>query len=163
MTRASSPAAARRRPRLVLGLAGVALTLAVVASGGERPAVAQLLETTTTIESTTTQPTAETTIPTTTAPPTTAAPATTRPPATRPTTTRPATTGSSSTTAPVTVPTTAPPEPTAPAPTTTVFVPERVTITQETPDLSGVMVLWIVGILGTVATMAVTWWRRRGA
>jgi hypothetical protein len=42
-----------------------------------------------------------------------------------------------------------------------VFVPERVTITQDTPDLSGVMVVWALGILGTLATMAATWWRRR--
>lgn len=52
----------------------------------------------------------------------------------------------------------APPEPVA---TTAEVSVERVAITQETPDLTGVMVVWVLSILAAVAIMAVTWWRRR--
>ena len=40
-------------------------------------------------------------------------------------------------------------------------VDDRNRITQDTPDLGGVLTLWGLGILGTVATLAWTWWRNQ--
>lgn len=48
-----------------------------------------------------------------------------------------------------------------PVTTTAEVSVERVTITQETPDLTGVVAVWVLSILAAVAIMAVTWWRRR--
>jgi outer membrane biosynthesis protein TonB len=147
----------RRRPAVVVLVAAVAVVLGSVAG----PARAQLLEPAPE-ETTTTAPVAETTIPTTTAPPATEPPATEPAPApTPPPTTAAPTTTQPPTTLPETIPTTAPPEAPTPAPTTSVVAPERITVTQSTPDLSGVLTLWVLGILGTLGTLAVSWWRQR--
>lgn len=55
--------------------------------------------------------------------------------------------------------TTAPPNVPSVAPTTIAGVSDR--MTQSTPDLTGVLWLWVLGIVGAVGTCAVTWWRRR--
>jgi hypothetical protein len=40
-------------------------------------------------------------------------------------------------------------------------VDDRARITQDTPDLGGVLVLWGIGILGTLATLAWSWHQNR--
>lgn len=151
-----------RRPVLVLGLAAAALVVAALTAGAP-PARAQLFPTTTEAPTTTTTvPATSTTAPTTS----TSAPPTTAPPATRPPTTRvPSTTAAPTTAAPTTAPpTTAPPGPPVPAPTTTAVVaPEPATVTQDTPDLGGVLAVWALSILAVVGIMATTWWRNRQA
>lgn len=116
----------------MVALGGAALALALAAPGSGS-AGAQILGTTTEAPATTAPPTV------TTAPP----PVVTEPPTSE---------------APTTVtPTTAPPT----IPVTTVPVDGRARITQDTPDLGGVLALWGVGILGTVATLAWSWNRNR--
>ncbi len=150
----------RARASVVLGAAAVALALATPGGG---TAGAQLIpETTESVPETTeappetTAPVPETTEAPTTAPPTTA-PRTTSPPATR----APATTTAPSTTAPPETTTSAPPSAPSTIPVTTVPVEGRTRITQDTPDLGGVLTLWGLGILGTVSTLAWGWWRNR--
>lgn len=145
--------------------AGAALALGFPAPGTP-PAGAQLIPTTTEPPPATTEPIPETTAPPetttteappeTTAPPTTAAPRTTSPPATR----SPATTGATTTAPPATT-TTAPPKAPETIPVTTLPVEGRARITQDTPDLGGVLALWGLGILGTLAVLAWGWWRNR--
>lgn len=133
-----------------------ALALGLFAPGGSSVG-AQLLPSTTEPQATTepvpetTEPPPETTETPTTAPPETAPP-TTAPPATR----APATT-SPPTTAPPETTTTAPPDAPPTIPVTTVPVEGRARITQDTPDLGGVLTLWGLGILGTVTTLAWGW------
>jgi outer membrane biosynthesis protein TonB len=153
--RPGGPAA---RSVAVLLLAAATLALVALAGTDGAPAGAQLLETTTTEEPTTTAPVPETTVPPTTAPPATEPP----PPTTAPPASAPApTTTEAPPPPPETIESTAPPEAPVTGPPTNVVVPERITITQETPDLGAVLTIWALGILGTVATLAVTWWRRR--
>ncbi len=44
-------------------------------------------------------------------------------------------------------------------PTTTLFARPPPDV-QDTPDLTGVLVVWVLGIAGTVAVLGGTWWRR---
>ncbi|HSP03109.1 MAG TPA: hypothetical protein VLR27_06385 [Acidimicrobiales bacterium] len=147
MTRSTRAASA-------IGAAVLALVLVVPEQAG-----AQLLPTTTEPPATT-EPVPETTVPPeTTAPPTTAPP-TTAPPTTAPPATRAPTTAAP-TTEPPTTTTTAPPSAPSTAPTTTVPVEGRARITQDTPALGGVLTLWGLGIVGTLATLAWSWQRNR--
>jgi hypothetical protein len=154
-----------RRTRALVLAAGAALTLGSLAPGSA-PAGAQLFPTTTEPPPTTTEPVPETTAPpetttTTEAPPETTAPTTTTttaPPTTSPPVTRASTT--TTTAPPETTTTTAPPSAPETVPVTTLPVEEgRTRITQDTPDLGGVLTLWVLGILGTLAVLGWGWWR----
>ena len=148
------PVTRSTRAASAIGAAVLALVLVVPEQAG-----AQLLPTTTEPPATT-EPVPETTVPPeTTAPPTTAPP-TTAPPTTAPPATRAPTTALP-TTEPPTTTTTAPPSAPSTAPTTTVPVEGRARITQDTPALGGVLTLWGLGIVGTLATLAWSWQRNR--
>lgn len=88
--------------------------------------------------STTTSTTTTTTSTTTTTTTTTEAPTTTATPTTEP---------------PTSLPTTTPPELEPGASTTTAVVAEFQSFTQETPDMTGAIVLWILGIVGAVVVL----------
>jgi len=139
---------------------GVVALASVLAAPGW--AGAQLLPTTTEPPATTEPVPETTTAPETTAPPTTEAPTTTAPPTTAPPPTQPPTTAAPTTEPPATT-TTAPPNAPSSIPTTTVPVEGRARITQDTPDLGGVLAVWGLGILGTIATLAWSWQRNRSA
>jgi len=150
----------RRRPRRVLLVAAVGLGVALVPTAGA-PVVAQIVTTTSAPLETTTSAPPETTVPETTAPPETTVPPTTAPPATRPPTTRATTTTVAPSTTAGTVATTAPPQAPVPAPTTTAVVQEQATITQDTPDLTAVLAIWVLSILAAAGIVGATWWRSR--
>lgn len=57
--------------------------------------------------------------------------------------------------------TTAPPSAPTTAPTTTIFVQGSTRATQDTPDLGGVLALWLVGIAGSASILGYSWWQRR--
>jgi outer membrane biosynthesis protein TonB len=157
---------ARSRAGLVLAGAALAVGLALGAPGTS-PADAQILTTTAPEPPPTTEAVPETTeAPTTTEPPATTAPPTTAAPSattatTATPTTRPRATTSAPTTAPAETTTTAPPSAPPTIPVTTVPAEERTRVTQDTPDLGGVLTLWGLGIVGTFATMAWAWWHNR--
>ena len=149
------PVTRSTRAVVAIGAAVLALVLAVPERAG-----AQLLPTTTEPPPTT-EPVPETTVPPeTTTPPTTEPPTTTAAPTTAPPATRAPTTAAP-TTEPPTTTTTAPPSAPSTAPTTTVPVEGRARITQDTPALGGVLTLWGLGIVGTLATLAWSWQRNR--
>lgn len=64
---------------------------------------------------------------------------------------------------PVTTASTVPPTVAPGAPTTTLVLDPLRALDQETPKLGPVIFLWIVGIVGTAAMLATSWWRSRGA
>lgn len=139
-------------------IAGLALALGLVAAV---PAGAQDDTTSTTPPSTILPDPTSTTAPSTSEPaPSTTAPPTTAPPPTAAPTTAPPTTSPPPTEAPTTT-TTAPPQAPPTAPTTTIDVAVGERIAQDTPDLTAIVWLFVLGVLGTAGILAGGYLRNR--